>query len=530
MLRVGVFLALGVCATACGSGGSPSRDDAGPVAIAPVAPPPPVVVIDAAPPPPSPPVPDAGPAAYELAAAEAGEHWPAKRRAAAIAAGVEVIERHECTRCHDIDGIAGVGRPYDCVSCHRFLDALTPDDPRYQSIARNTGKDVLDRYIANIEHYLDVPALTGVSRRVRPEWIEAFLAAPHDVRPVLEVSMIRNRLTRAERKVLTAYFAAIADVPVRTPRDRRKRPSAARLADGRKRYVARGCPACHTLGNVDFGVGITADFLVQMKDATRLAPNLRFARDRLRPGVIVDWIVEPSALLPGTRMPTLGIPREEAELIADFVLFADVGELPAPEPEHAVMELPPAVDRQVSWEEVKERVFGKVCVHCHMNDHEKDTGPGNLGGLGFAGVGLSFRTYERTVWGAARDGKRYSVLQPLPGEKLPRVLQVMLLRRVENRRDLLGPYADRALPPLGSDELLGMPLGLPAMTDEELGILRAWIEQGCVGPAAVTGRSDVTDGFLVPDGPIAVNRGCGLREPADPPPAWASAPGWSKAP
>ena len=68
---------------------------------------------------------------------------------------------------------------------------------------------------------------------------------------------------------------------------------------------------------------------------------------------------------------------------------------------------------------------------------------------------------------------------------------------------------------------LGMPLGLPAMTDEQFGILRAWIEQGCPGPTKVTGRPDKDDGFLVPDGPIKKNKGCELRAPADPPPKWA---------
>ncbi len=193
------------------------------------------------------------------------------------------------------------------------------------------------------------------------------------------------------------------------------------------------------------------------------------------------------------------------------------------------MALPPSVDREVSWAEVKQRVLGVVCVHCHMNDHEKDAGPGNRGGLGFAGVELSFRTYERAVWGAAgTDGVRYSVFETLPGESLPRILQGLLLRRAENRRDLLAPFADRERPDF-ADGLFGMPLGLPALDDEEIGIVRAWIDQGCPGPTQVTGRAGFTDGLLVPDGPIAVNRGCGLRAPADPPPKWSSAPGYAPA-
>jgi hypothetical protein len=59
--------------------------------------------------------------------------------------------------------------------------------------------------------------------------------------------------------------------------------------------------------------------------------------------------------------------------------------------------LPPAVIGPVSWAEVKESTLGRICVHCHMNDHERDNGPGNQGGYGWPGVGLRMRTYETLV-------------------------------------------------------------------------------------------------------------------------------------
>ena len=78
-----------------------------------------------------------------------------------------------------------------------------------------------------------------------------------------------------------------------------------------------------------------------------------------------------------------------------------------------ISESPPPAPRYVSWADVKEQVLGHVCVHCHMNDHEKDTGPGNLGGLGYKGDGLAMRTYEMLVRGAVDEkGQRYSVLVP----------------------------------------------------------------------------------------------------------------------
>jgi cytochrome c2 len=460
----------------------------------------------------------------------AGKSWPLPERHEALATGRAVIAHHQCTRCHDIDGLPSAGRPFDCVKCHTFLDALVPGDPRYEKIAAEHGKDVIDRYIRNIVHLLRVPNLTAIARRVRPDWIAGFLAEPYDVRPLLDESMIRHNLAPEDIRAVVRYFAAVADAPDPyapgfAPPPRPPSPDAARLALGKERFALLGCPSCHVLGNVDFGTGVDADFLATMKADALLAPNLRFVPERVRPDVLVDWIVDPAAVMPGTPMPKMAVTRDDAELVRDYLLFADAGKLPPPPADKPLMRLPAPVKRAVAYEEMKERVLGKVCVHCHMNEHEKDTGPGNRGGFGYPGKGLSFRTYERAMYGAEeKDGTRYSVFVPRKGEKLPRVLDVLLRRRVENRRDHVGPFADHARPHYATDALLGMPMGLPAMSDEEIGILRKWIEEGCPGPTRVSGKPGFTDGFLVPDGPVPLNKGCELRKPTDEPLPWRSAP------
>ena len=200
-----------------------------------------------------------------------------------------------------------------------------------------------------------------------------------------------------------------------------------------------------------------------------------------------------------------------------------------------------------------------------MNDYERDPGPGNRGGYGYDGVGLRMRTYEMLVAGMfhgsheddmdgdtdegadegiAEDGsrmvgvpdpddahrrERFSVLIPQEGG-LPELLEVMLLRRVEERRDRLEPFEDHVLPFDHGTHEAGMPMGLPHIPDEELAVLRAWIEQGCPGPTEVTGMGGIDDGLLVPDGPIAVNRGCEVRLPSADRPAWSTqdAPQWHR--
>ena len=355
--------------------------------------------------------------------------------------------------------------------------------------------------------------------------------------------MIRNQLTPGDVTRLIRYFAAIADVPDPTargyaPTPLPPRPTAERIAQGKQAFIDRACITCHEFGGIALGDQSRDALMDAVKDSA-FAPNLMYVRDRVRPEIVIDWIVDPKSVVAAATMPILGVPRADAAAIRAFLFYGDPGPTEPALAARALMALPPAADHPVGWSEVKEKVLGHVCVHCHMNDHELDQGPGNRGGLGYPGVGLSFRTYERTVWGAidlaprayrpgghrSSDGPvhRYSVLQTRPGDPMPRLLLALVTRRLENRRDYQQPLEQRALPGYDPD-VLGMPLGLPALTDQQIGIVRAWIEQGCPGPTEVTGKPGFTDGFLVPDGPIAENQGCELRAPADPPPAWNTAP------
>ena len=448
--------------------------------------------------------------------------WDPDARARAIAAGKSVLDKHECTRCHTIDDVAAASRPLACVSCHQFMHGLAPGDKAYESLVAKWGKDVLDRYQRNIVHLQRVPDLTMIARRVRGDYLARVLAQPFDQRPLLDESMIRHALSDDEIKSVVRYFVARAEAPdpyapgYAAPALPAK-PDDARLARGKELVKAKGCAACHTLGNVDLGV--TRAQLEASRVTAALAPNLRFVRERTRPDAFVAWVRSPSSILPGTSMPAMGLTVDEAEAVRDYVYSADAELKPAPVP--PAIQPPAILSRSVSYAEMKERVLGKVCVHCHMNDYEKDTGPGNKGGLGYAGVGLRMRTYETLVQGAVGpDGKRYGVLVPRKGESIPPIVRVMLERRIEGQRDHVAPFEDYARPDYPHTRP-AMPMGLPSMTDEQIALLATWIAQGCKGPTEVSGKPGVGDGYLVPDGPIAHDRGCELRGPESPRPKWA---------
>lgn len=459
--------------------------------------------------------------------------WDAAVRQRAIDEGQAVITRLECNRCHTIDEIAPAARPMHCVSCHQWLHGLTPSDHAYQTLSEHYGETIVTRYQHNIDHYREVPDLTRIAERLRPEWIRDFLPAPQDLRPSMEETMVRTRLEDGDVRALVRYFAAVAEVrdPFGdSPSDEiaLARPDDARIERGRALFAQRGCNLCHLVGNVD--VGRTAAQIHETGMPARLAPNLRFMRERMHPDVALQWILDPQSIHPTTTMPNMHLSLEDATLVRDFLWFVDPRLEPAPPPVARTLPALPVIDHPVGWAEVKARVLGRICVHCHMNDEERDGGPGNVGGYGYPVRDLSMRTYEMLVAGMVCEDdptRRCSVLEPAAPGQLPPLLEVMLERRDEERRDRVPAAHDHVRPDYARDEP-GMPMGLPSIPDDEVALVARWIADGCPGPTEVTGMGGITDGFLVPDGPIEVNQGCQLRAPSMTRPAWATQtpPSW----
>jgi cytochrome c2 len=447
--------------------------------------------------------------------------WDPKTRDDAIAAGKAVLVKNECRRCHDIDDLPAPVRPNYCTSCHEFLTGLKPGEKQYEELKTRYGEEIIQRYQKNIVHLIKVPSLTNLGRRVRADYVASFLSEPYDQRPTLDESMIRHNLSDDDIKAVARYFAAVANAPDPYAADYKApalgtRPAQERIEKGKKLLATKGCNACHTFGNVDLGLPRAS--LEGARAMNQLAPNLRYVKERTRPDVIVAWIQNPQQIAPGTIMPPSGLSREEAEQIRDYLFFGDPELHQAPPA--LVPPAPQILQREVPWEEMKARTIGKVCVHCHMNDFEKDTGPGNKGGFGYKGIGLAMRTYEALVNGAVGpDGKRYSVLVPKQGETQPAIVAAMLRRKTEEQRDHVPALEDYDRPHYA--KLMGMPMGLPSMTDEEISILATWIAQGCKGPKTVWGKPGVNDGLLVQDGPLKKNQGCEQRPPEHPRPKWA---------
>jgi hypothetical protein len=399
--------------------------------------------------------------------------------------GRTVAAKAQCNRCHAISGgLPASARDLHCVDCHTWILG-TKGDAAAIAKQREAFPD-WDRYLESIVHFTRLPDLGTLTRRVKPSAVRAYLDAPHDLRPHLEESMIPVRLTAAEKDALVAWLASLSGPDV-APEEAPPAPETlepARIAAGRETFVQKGCPTCHVFGNVRFQPGFDAAFYRAMGPAAQLAPNLRFARDRLPRSVFVRFVQNPQAVDPSVTMPALGVTPAEAERLADFVYGADpqLGEVVPPQ----VPEVP-VLARPVPFDEVYDEVLGKICVHCHMDPaiNNGDGGAGNTGGLSYAGKRLALESYAGLKRGLLRDGRRVSVTAPGPNGEPPLLLSALLRRHREAARDQRPAFADHAgltaaAPP--DPAAPGMPLGLPALGVTQLGLIKTWLAQGAPGP------------------------------------------------
>lgn len=350
----------------------------------------------------------------------------------------DLIVRHECTRCHAIPNVADAPRDKHCVRCHQQIHDGTFD----------AGADALARWRGRITSLRWVPALAHADR-LRQDWLREFLLAPHDLRPGLPAEMPRLPLSRADAERLAAHLAPHADGAL-----------AGGDADrGEQLYRALACGRCHrfTGARTDDAALHAAGRGQSKPDEWALAPDLRHARDRVRPGALAAWIASPRGA-----MPDLGVSDADARDLAAFVATTPL----AAQPSRAPIARLPILERTVTWDEVETKVFRNLCWHCHaVPDFARgDGGPGNSGGFGYPPRGLDVSSYAGISSGALDEhGEPRSVFAPLP-DGTPRLVARLLARHAEAAGDH-GPLA-------------GMPLGLPPLPPEEIQLVETWIAQG----------------------------------------------------
>ncbi len=376
--------------------------------------------------------------------AEAGEHREPPGLDPIPDPGLALVQRYECVRCHTMaDGVPQADEHADCVGCHRSIDEGTFDAPA----------DALSDWRAHVAPLTHTPSLRAIGARLRRSWIENFLLHPVDLRPGLVPSMPRLELSPGDAAAIARFLAPADSDPVSTSSS----PSAVRR--GRALYRGRACARCHAFT----GSGEPPPTAANDTLAARLAPDLRFARARMRPDALVAWLQDPRRVDPDAMMPATELSREEARALAAFLVHTPLTSAAA----SSVPPRLPLLERAVSWSEVEARVFRRVCWHCHSDPDFAlgDGGPGNHGGFGFAPRGVDLSSYEGVLAGGVdARGRARSVFRRGP-DGTPRLVETLLARQREEAGEEL-------------EGIRGMPLGMPALSPEDIQLVETWIAQG----------------------------------------------------
>jgi mono/diheme cytochrome c family protein len=312
------------------------------------------------------------------------------------------------------------------------------------------------RWQRDLQHWIDVPSLTQSTVRLRKSFVRKFLVNPVDHRPNLDESMPKLPLSEADAADIAALLGG--------PEDRQELAHGSR-EQGERLFSTKGCSNCHAVGKAErppmaeLPVTMTREARLR---GIRLAPDLGFTHQRATTRSVRAWLLEPSAIKPDSAMPDIALTDSEVEALVTYIQS-----LSPPTQRSRGAFVRRSTGRAISYDEVERRVFRNGCWHCHSDPDFAygDGGPGNTGGFGYPGKGIVLSHWEGIHGGSvAPNGQRRSLLQPSDG-KPPRLLLSLLARREEESGHPV-------------DGVLGMPLGLPSLSDDELNLVADWLEQG----------------------------------------------------
>ncbi|WP_339908159.1 c-type cytochrome [Symmachiella dynata] len=234
------------------------------------------------------------------------------------------------------------------------------------------------------------PRLNGIADRIDPDWIKQFLAAPQTVKPGTTMPDVLAGLKAADKQqaiaALSAYLAtqhqAFPEIkagggnPV--PHEFWNKGNAQR---GKQLYHQVGCVACHQ-PDADYEVAeikpSAIDEILDQLDPEELSElGLASAARRVEsvphgdlpakytPKSLAFFLLNPEAVRPSGRMPSLKLQAVEAADIAAYLL-KDQDRLDPP--------TPPVEDPQLIAE--GRRLFRELrCVNCHDTNDKADRNP-----------------------------------------------------------------------------------------------------------------------------------------------------------
>jgi cbb3-type cytochrome oxidase cytochrome c subunit len=175
-----------------------------------------------------------------------------------IIAGHRMLNRHNCSSCHFVE---------------------------------NRGGDVLAHFSEDVTN--GPPNLNTQGLKTRTEWLHAFLLNPNVmIRPWLKIRMPQFYMTDAESMAYTAYFAAFDKSPYPYVLEPARMLTSSELVQVEGMFKDLACLSCHAVRKPG-------------EDVSAAAPHFANVKGRLKDPWVLQWLENPQAIMPGTRMPTL---------------------------------------------------------------------------------------------------------------------------------------------------------------------------------------------------------------------------------
>jgi cytochrome c551/c552 len=191
-----------------------------------------------------------------------------------------------------------VVRKYNCMGCHKVHVAQTTT---FDSMTRYQDPDWKDQ---------KPPTLIGEGARVNPEWLMRFLNNPSlsetdtnrdGVRQYLKARMPTFSFSEGEIRKIVRFFAALSAQAEPFIAEKVEPVNDQERTMARQLFTSEGAPClkCHMTGD-------------PAHDSKASAPNFTVAKERLQPGWVKRWMLDPALMSPGTAMPS-GLFRREGD-------------------------------------------------------------------------------------------------------------------------------------------------------------------------------------------------------------------------
>lgn len=228
-----------------------------------------------------------------------GKAKPETPEQLAINKGQRIVRELNCQGCHVIEGEGG---------------AIQPSTTDW--LVRYKEKEAADAKGMTLS--FSPPNLIGEGKRVQSQWLYDFLHDPSvKIRPALKVRMPTYTFRSGEINDLLQYFNALDEEEFPFTDHVNLAMNAEELEAAHKLLSPEyfDCAKCHVInGKMPSGSDDT------------WAPDFALAAKRLKPDWVIDWIKNPPALMPGTKMPAFFDPANYHEAGPPDILNGDEDE------------------------------------------------------------------------------------------------------------------------------------------------------------------------------------------------------------